>query len=79
MLNWIKKKVRPAKAEMSMQPHPLAVNPSSEQKIQRTKIRLQQYKEARDSSNDPAYKARMDEAIIRATAALRAAGITIKE
>ena len=79
MLNWLKKKVAPKNAAMPIQAHPLTTNPSSEQKVQRTMIRLQRYKQARDSSSDAAYKAKMNEAIIRATSALRASGITVEE
>lgn len=65
-------------AKLGMTAHPITINPSSAQKVERLKVRLARYQESRDLVTDPAYRARMDEAIARAKAALRSHGITVE-
>lgn len=62
-------------ARMGMTPHPLTINPTDSDRLAKTRLRLQRCQQAHDEATDPAYKARMAEAVIRHRSALRAVGI----
>lgn len=74
-MNWLTEKVVGKKPEISMRAHPLTINPTHDEQIERIKIRLQRCIESRDNNPDVGYKARMDIAIKRHKAALVAAGV----
>lgn len=82
ILNFIKsfgKKTEsaPKPPDVGMSAHPMTINPGSASRIERTKIRYERVRQAYNEATDPAYKAKMKEAMERHGAALRASGIKV--